>query len=174
MKISKKLKSFNWRFSYMSDESINKKCDELMEHAKYDEVIEFCDNILKKDQNSIDAKINKGYALAFLEKFESAIECYDQILKRDLNNSNALHAKCLALNRLGKYESAIECSNDILRLDKTNTYALNNKGFALGRMRKYDEALECCDEALQVKSDDQEILKLRNWLKQESESVKQS
>jgi tetratricopeptide (TPR) repeat protein len=88
------------------------------------------DDVLKKDPKNLNALINKGTALAEIDKFKEAIDCYDKALKIDSKNIMALLNKAGTFGRMGDYEKATKYFDEVLKIEPKNKGALKGKKLA--------------------------------------------
>jgi tetratricopeptide (TPR) repeat protein len=103
---------------------------EFFTKEDFNKAIKLYDQILKKNNNSIRALIEKGICLEYIKDFKKAIICYNNILKINPNSDSALNNKGIALSSLSKYNEAIDCFNKILEKRPRDKIALRNKKIA--------------------------------------------
>src|SRR5271157_1090133 len=112
------------------------------------------------------ALVNKGAALAELNRSEEAIQTYEEMLRRFAGTNEpslrqhvaaGLYNKAVALGRLNRDLEGIQAYDDMLRRlgDPAEPWsreqvaqALYNKGVALGRLNRSAEAIQVYDEIL--------------------------
>lgn len=92
--------------------------------------IETYNEILKKDPKNIITLINKGTALAEIDKFDESIDNYNKALKIDPTNLIALLNRAGTFGRMGNYEKSIKYFSDILKIHPKNKKALDGKKLA--------------------------------------------
>ena len=107
---------------------LQKKFEELKKKYfdnKNDEVIEECNNILKK--NKIDVFYNL-LCLAYNNKgnFLKAIDIMNEALKRNPNNVDFLNNLGMSYANIYKFKKAEELYKRGLNIDKNNNQILNN------------------------------------------------
>ena len=89
--------------------NVNLKLAELYECGKYDETINECNKILKKDKNNFNALAIKFSAQFELTKYTEALKTCDKLLELEPNNLVIIYAKATTLYKLNIYNEAIEC-----------------------------------------------------------------
>ncbi len=92
-----------------------KKVYELVDRGKYQEILEYCDEIL--EICPVCAWFGRGVVLGEIGKYEKALEAYDTALEIDPNFSDALFQKSFVLEELGKYQEALNANDKLLKLD---------------------------------------------------------
>lgn len=102
----------------------------------------------KKEALSDRDWVNKGVALATLEKYPDAVGCYDRALEINPGQAMAWCNKGNVFLKLKKYEDAIGCYNTSLTQDPGNFLAWTNKGAALADLGNYQDAIGCYEKAL--------------------------
>lgn len=100
-----------------SDKDIARKILELLQAGKYDELLKYCSNILKKNPRNINATKNKAYALYFLGRYKESLRQYDKAIDLDPQDPTNHAAKSQSFEKLGRHEEAKKCYNEAIRLE---------------------------------------------------------
>jgi tetratricopeptide (TPR) repeat protein len=79
--------------------------------------------ILKTNENYINAYVNFGNLKRDLNKFNDAIDLYEKALTKDKSNKIILYSLSLAHQGLGNFEKAISYAKDVLTIDENFTRA---------------------------------------------------
>ena len=129
---------------------LQKKFEELKKKYfdnKNDEVIEECNNILKK--NKIDVFYNL-LCLAYNNKgnFLKAIDIMNEALKRKPNNVDFLNNLGMSYANIYKFKKAEELYKRGLNIDKNNNQILNNLANLKKELDKTDEAIDIYNKIL--------------------------
>ena len=99
------------------DKDATGKIFELLQAGKYDELLKYCSNILKKNPGNINAIKNKGYALYFLGRYKESLIEYEKAIDLDPQDLTIHAAKSRALEKLGRYEEAKKCYDEAKTLE---------------------------------------------------------
>ena len=141
----------------MNKETLNlkNKFEELKKkylQKKNDEVIEECNNILKK--NKIDVFYNL-LCLAHNNKgnFLEAINVMKNALKQNPKNADFFNNIGMSYANIFKYEKAEEYYNKGLEIDKNNLHIINNLANLKKDLDKSDEAVELYKKILSKQPD---------------------
>ncbi|UCE38173.1 MAG: tetratricopeptide repeat protein [Thermoplasmata archaeon] len=122
----------------------------LVERGKYKEAVEIFNEILTEDPQDVEAWINKGCALLYLEKPRESLHCTNKALEIDLNNTIALNNKGIALFRINDFEGAEDAFNKTLEIDPKYAEAWYNKACLASEQKKVYEALRNLEKALSL------------------------
>ena len=76
--------------------------------GKYEEMYNYCKNLLEKAPDDMVALQNISLSLIYLKKYEEAIEYCDRVLQIKNSDTYALKIKIYALENLGQYEQVLE------------------------------------------------------------------
>ena len=93
-------------------------CNSLLKSRKYKEAIEACDQAIIQNATEPLAWLDRGDALAGMERFTEAVVSYDRFLRLRANSSEVLTKRCFALNELARYDEAIASCEQALRIDQ--------------------------------------------------------
>lgn len=118
--------------------------------GEYEEIIEKCNEAIRKNPKSINSYNSKGAALYKLGKYEEAVRVFDEAIKLNPQDVNAYNFKGLALSKQGKYEEAIAVFNEVINLDPNNFIAHCDKADAISGIGRYEEAIKMYDEAIKI------------------------
>ena len=135
----------------------------------YDLIVSLGDQLPRDgsvDERVAKALVNKGVALAELNRSEEAVALYDEVLRRFGESSElalrervarALVNKGVRLGKLNRGEEEIAVYDEVLHrfgeasehpLRQQVAMALVNKGLTLGELNRREEAIAVCDEVL--------------------------
>lgn len=78
------------------------KAHSLYRKGNYNEVMIWCDKILKKDETNVEALMLRGNSLAWLGIYDEAIQSYEQALKWDDQNYKILNNLAVSLFHKGE------------------------------------------------------------------------
>ncbi len=118
--------------------------------GKFDEAIEYYDQVLGVDTLNEYVWSSKGATLLKLGLWAEAIDCFDKAIDLDPDISLAYSGKGLALTYLKRYSEALESHEKAIESGRS-PIGWNNKGNTLLRMgARVDEALLCYENALKV------------------------
>ncbi len=98
----------------------------------------------------VDDLINKGNALAELDRSEEAITCYDKALDINPRDFKIWCNKGTALDDLGRQAEAITWYDKGLDLNPRDDKAWYNKGNTFYKLHRSTESISCYDKALDI------------------------
>lgn len=130
---------------------------QLMSAGKFEEAIQACNVLLKRDQQDVNAWNMKGIALASIKKFGDALNCFNQALRIAPKAAGFWANKGMALAALNRYEEAFDSYNNAVLIDPQKAGAWSGRGSCLEALGKYFEAIESYDRALEIEPD-------RSWI----------
>ena len=81
----------------------------LFEKKEFDEIISFCHELLKNDDENIIALQNISTAYIMVGAHNDAIKYCEKILGIDSNDEHALKNKMYAYEKLEKHDSVLNC-----------------------------------------------------------------
>ena len=140
----------NYMYDYNTTEAYFNNGLTSYYEGKYEEAIQWYDEVLDIDPTREDALYNKGLAFYYLNQFENAIIWFEKAIKINPSDLDAILNMGLSFANLGKYDEAIMLYDEVLQKDKTSVKALNNKGNIFFELGEYDKAIMLYDEALSV------------------------
>src|SRR5581483_10835313 len=88
---------------------------------------------------SPELRLNRGVALARLDRPREALADYDAVVEADPGCAKAHASRAGALNDLARPAEALAAADRALALDPTLADAHNNRGVALYDLRRLDE-----------------------------------
>ena len=92
----------------LTDMQIYCKAFDLIYFQKYQEAIDFCEEILKHKPHNPEAHFEKGLALSYLNKWEEAVDSYDLSIRYKRQPlGEVYYYKGIALELLDKLEEAL-------------------------------------------------------------------
>lgn len=86
---------------------LHKGMDQV-KRVKFEEAIEFFDQVLEMNPQNADAWNNKGVVLYQMGEAVGALTCYDEALKADPESLEALRNRGFVLRAMGRFEEALE------------------------------------------------------------------
>lgn len=155
------------------DNLYNQACDLLLDN-KYEDAIEICDIIIRKDNNYVEAYNNKAICLRKLKKYQESIEISDKILEKDKNILDAYNNKALCLEYFENYEEAIKCLDIVIEKDENHVLAYFSKAFILEELREYKEAIKLYDIIIQKDENDMKAYNKKALLLQKLKEYKEA
>jgi tetratricopeptide (TPR) repeat protein len=95
---------------------------QLAKREKYDEAIEICNELLKKNDKELTVDVyfelaNRVYA--WQDKYDESLKYYNKILKIDKKNAYALEYKARILEHKNKIKSALKCYRKLFRFNNS-------------------------------------------------------
>ena len=119
----------------------------LAREGEYVEAIALYEKGLDLYENSAEAWLNRGFALAQLRRFEEQLSSCDQAIQLDPEFVEALNCKGLALDELGQNEASLQWFEKAVNMERDFYQAWNNRGEVLMELDRHQEALEAFDTA---------------------------
>jgi len=119
----------------------------LVRQGEYVDAIALYDQGLEHYENSSEAWLNRGFALAQLRRFEEQLSSCNQAVALDPEFVEALNCKGLALDALGEDEAALTFFEQAVQVERDFYQAWNNRGEVLMELNRPQEALEAFDTA---------------------------
>lgn len=119
----------------------------LAREGEYVDAIALYDQGLERYENSAEAWLNRGFAMAQLRRFEEQLTSCDRAVEINPDFVEALNCKALALDELGNNEEALELFKKAVELERDFYQAWNNQGEVLMELKRHQEALEAFDTA---------------------------
>ena len=120
----------------------------LFEKKQFDEIISFCNDILKNDSKNMIALQNLSTAYIMVGANDDAIKYCEIVLKMYSSDEHALKNKMFAYEKLEKHEEVISCCDIILTKYPDDIDSLVTKGIALNKTGMHDDAIEIYKTAL--------------------------
>ncbi|MDD3014457.1 MAG: tetratricopeptide repeat protein [Candidatus Gastranaerophilales bacterium] len=137
--------------------------EDLINHNKYNEAQNLCNEILKQNPNNTEARVQLGSIYSAQFKLDAAIREFSKILEKNSNNAAAHNGIGLAYYRkttssnmdirenIDKYyEAAIQEFEAAIQVNPDYYKAYNNIGKLLQEMGKIDEAERYYRKALEI------------------------
>lgn len=95
---------------------------QLAKREEYDDAIEICNELLKKNDNELKIDVyfelaNRIYAWQY--KYDESLKYYNEILKIDKKNAYALDYKAKILEHKNKIKSALKCYRKLFRFNNS-------------------------------------------------------
>ncbi len=91
--------------------------------------------------------INRGVALADLQRHEPALDSYDRALVVQPEMVSALINRGIVLTLLGRLDDAFAGFDRVLLLQPSNIAAMNSRGLTLRTLRRLPEAMAAYERA---------------------------
>ena len=142
------------------------------EKGKYDYSIKICDFCINHLKDFYWAHVINGYNLTETENYEKAIIALKKCLTYDTDSNS----KCTIYTELGanylnkeEYEKSLCCYEKACEseLDEVLAYAIKGKILSLIGLERYGEAKDCIEENPEIFENDENILSLKEHLKEE-------
>jgi len=126
---------------------------ELHNSGKINDAILIYEQILKKQNNHVDALQLLATASGQQNNPELALRYFDQAIQINKTNPAIFNNKGIILRGLQRFDEALQSYDAALRLNPKYAAAHNNKGNALQALKRFDEALLHYEAALDIKPD---------------------
>lgn len=134
--------------SYSKDISVDTKINSYIADGKYQECIDYLDELIKAEPDNYYYYSEKGLVLI---KSGKSVEALDVLRKADTlkpNDDVILNNLSWACNNIGNYNEALNYSIESLAIDPNDPTTLCNKGNALRGLGRLKEALVEYNNAL--------------------------
>jgi tetratricopeptide (TPR) repeat protein len=132
----------------------NAKAKSLLQAGRAEEAMNFADQVLLVDAESVEGLNNKAFALLLLERFQEALSFLDRAIARDPTVEALWYNKAGALARLNRPEDALRMYEKVLELNPRSASAWKHKALMLNRLGRDEEALRCFDVLIEMNPDD--------------------
>jgi hypothetical protein len=109
--------------------------------------------VLARNPRHADALLNRGSALATLNRSEQALADFDAALALMPGHPAALYNRGNALSDLGRYDEALAAFDRALTAAPNHVQAWNNRGRALQALNRHDDAINNFDKAIALQKD---------------------
>ncbi len=124
---------------------INRMADEKLEEA-----IEYFQQALRIDPDSVETLMKLGYARFHLDDHPEALRVYDRILDIDVTNPEAWNLKGLVHYEQKKYSKALDSVEKAIESDPTYGMAWYNKACFLSLLNQVPESLESLKRSIEI------------------------
>ena len=145
----------------------------LIDNNRHAESLDYCERVLEKDSNNIDAHHIKSKIYLKTGQFPLALELVEYVLEREKNNVRALFTKSMVLRSLRRYSEALQVIDNALKIDENNIRNLHGKSLILCDQLDYDsksndvgyiEALGHIEAILRMDKNNIEALNVKSWI----------
>jgi len=126
------------------------KIEALFDEEKYEEVLSYVDEILKKNPKDEDALHFKTAALWELDRYEEAHDFADKTLEINPENEEVLYIKAKALSKEENYNEALDYLDKVLEINPLNDKAWSYKGRVFDKQEMYEEAISYYEKSLEI------------------------
>ena len=106
--------------------------------------------VLKINQNHVDAHNNLGVIFKNLGENEKAIDCYEKAIAINPNYVNAHNNLGLVFKNLGENEKAIDCYEKAIAINPNYVDAYNNLGIIFDKLGQNQKAIDCYEKAITI------------------------
>ncbi|KEI03032.1 tetratricopeptide repeat protein [Clostridium botulinum] len=130
----------------------------LFFNHKYEEAIEICNNIIKKDNNFYKAYTTKGISLCFLNDFENGLSNINKSLDINPNFGYGRFNKALAYELYGHYDEALIWYDKALEIEHY-TWSYYGKASIYGRLGNVQNTIKYLKIAINMNSNVKECIK---------------
>ena len=120
----------------------------LFNIGSYREALDFCDSILTKDPENVNAWNLKGLIANKSQKFDLAIQYYDKATEIDPNFFFGYHNKGLALQGLNRYNESIPFFEKSLTIDPDYVSSIYSIGYSYRMIKNYYSVNKYFDETI--------------------------
>jgi|TARA_B110000014_G_scaffold61915_1_gene41949 tetratricopeptide (TPR) repeat protein len=118
------------------------KLKKLFDTKEFDEIITYCHELLKKDEDNLIALQNISTAYIMVGANNDAIEYCEKILEKDPTDEHALKNKVYANEKLENHNEVIICCDKILDKYQNDIDALIAKGIAYNKIGNHEKAMK--------------------------------
>lgn len=134
--------------SYGKDITTDAKINSFITDGKYQECIDYLDELIKTEPDNYDYYSKKGYALVKLGKTSEAVVVLEKANTMKPDDDYILNNLGWAENILGNYQEALDYCIKSLAITPEDPVTLCNKGNALRGLNRLAEALVEYDKSL--------------------------
>ena len=106
--------------------------------------------VLKINQNHVDAHNNLGVIFKNLGENEKAINCYEKAIAINPNYVNAHNNLGIIFDKLGQNQKAIDCYEKAITINPNHPNAHNNLGVILKKIGQSQKAIDCYEKAIVI------------------------
>jgi len=135
-----------------SIEELANSATELSKEGKFEEAVEYYDQVLAINDSVAEVHLNKGVALYKADEPERALECFLRAaeLKPDLA---AAHANCgNAFKELGRGAEAVASYEKALEVDPSMVHLWSSLANTLNAMGRFEDALDAASKGIKANS----------------------
>lgn len=116
--------------SKASIDSLYKAGERAYNNGNYAMACKYFDEVLKKDENHLNAYLQRGFCFTLRKEYEKAVADFSAVIKRNPEHLWAYTSRGSAYNKLGQYNLAMTDFDKVLSLDPHNSEAYNNRGWS--------------------------------------------
>jgi len=119
-------------------DSLYKAGERAYNSGNYAMACKFFDEVLKKDENHVNAYLQRGFCNTLSKNYKAAVEDFTAVIQRNPKHLWAYTSRGSAYNKLGDYNLAMDDFNKVLDLNPRDGEAYNNRGWSkkfLGDLR---------------------------------------
>ena len=106
--------------------------------------------VLKINQNHVDAHNNLGLVFKNLGENEKAIDCYEKAITINPNHVDAYNNLGIIFDKLGQNQKAIDCYEKAITINPNHANAHNNLGVILKKIGQNQKAIDCYEKAIAI------------------------
>ncbi len=129
-----------------------------LDEKEYEAALAQFDRLLEVAPNDHRALINRGNALAHLDRKPEAIASYDRAIEVKPDSAATWNNRGDILYELGRWQEAIASWDKALEFRPDDIAIWYNKGLTLSKhLNQWEEAIGCWDKALELQPNDVEI-----------------
>lgn len=103
-----------------------------------------------KEEEDVEAWLNKGNALLNLNKPEEALDACNKAIEIEPENADAWYVKAEALFKLNKPKETLDACNRVIEIEPEDAGAWINKGNILGDLQRSESALMAFNVAIEI------------------------
>lgn len=144
-----------------------------VKQKKFEEALEFFEQVLSKNQDIPEAWNNKAVSLYGLGRIDEALQSYDRCLAIDPENLDALRNKGFLLRSQKRLEEALEVYDRVLQKGGDG-YDMESTAAVLTALGRLEEALNClylARESMSLERLEDEIAMVKGLMEQRGSPV---
>ncbi|NEQ65096.1 MAG: tetratricopeptide repeat protein [Symploca sp. SIO2D2] len=130
----------------------------LISAESYEDSLDCYQKAIDLNPQSVDAWVNRAYALINLERYEEALESSQTAIDLEPQSVNGWANRAEALDSLERYKEALESFQQAIDLEPQSVNGWANRGHTLRNLQQYEEALSACEQALKIDPQEPESL----------------
>jgi Flp pilus assembly protein TadD len=139
-------------------ETMNKSADAAIAKGEYTKAIQYYQQIVEKNPESVKYKYKLAEAYRRSGDSEKALALYNSMLAKNPKNLDALEGKAMVAMDRGNFGEASKLFNTVMSEDAARWRTINAAGILLALNRDIPESIEYFREALRLSPDNPTVL----------------
>jgi len=136
----------------------NQKYDELIKQTLatggWDAAVDFINDCIEKDPNSIEAYLVRGEIYLEMEEFQEALADFDKVISIDPNIATVYFDRGVLYAKSDDKYKALDDFNQAIKLDANYTGAYANRANIFLKLEKLQQAIDDCNKAIEISPDE--------------------